>query len=223
MKIIKGAFRGYPIPAANLKKTRPTSSLVREAYFDIVAPWIDRCSFFDLFSGTGAMGLEALSRGACEIVFCEKDRKLAFNIRDTFKQLAEDFDEAKNIAPPQILSYDWRRAVKTLDKKNHRFPLIYSDPPYSFYSDASFLKTLVESCLKLLKSRGLMTIEISSERAHFYLKGEYFPRLLDRLAQTSSLAESPKRYFAWGKKYGSTYLFFFGDDRDSLDKKLLIS
>ena len=319
MKIIKGFFKGYRIPAASLKKTRPTSSLVREAYFDIVNPWVRGCSFFDLFSGTGAMGLEALSHGAKQVVFCEKDKRLAAHIGDIFKQLVKDFevnhvdyggtDDAgdggvvggtaggavggaeaggtnqssaggtaqntaenmngdsvqdtaddldnnmvessasdsvvgdtaggaagdtsqsstggaaagggtgganQNIAKPQIFSYDWRRAVKTLYKKDARFSLIYADPPYSFYRDTLFFKTLMESCLKLLKDKGLMTIEISSQQAHFYLKGDYFHRFLN------DFEESSKRYFIWEKKYGSTHLLFFGDDRNSLDKKFLL-
>lgn len=350
MKIIKGFFKGYRIPAASLKKTRPTSSLVREAYFDIVNPWVRGCSFFDLFSGTGAMGLEALSHGAKQVVFCEKDKRLAVHIGDIFKQLVKDFDANhmdyggtggaagggagvgdsaaddlanntnegadvdmaggtsqsiaenmngdsiqdiaddlannlannntnqnttgvsaaggagagntsqssagdsaggtaqniaenmngdsvqdtvdgagaggaagggagganQNIAKPQIFSYDWRRAVKTLYKKDVRFSLIYADPPYSFYRDTLFFKTLMESCLKLLKDKGLMTIEISSQQAHFYLKGDYFHRFLN------DFEENSKRYFIWEKRYGSTHLLFFGDDRNSLDKKFLL-
>src|SRR2546430_17286858 len=76
MRIIAGSHRGHTIHAPKGIDTRPTGDRVREAAFNLIGP-VDGASVFDLFAGSGAMGLEALSRGAGRAVFVESDRAAA--------------------------------------------------------------------------------------------------------------------------------------------------
>src|SRR5918912_1803523 len=73
MRIIAGEHRGARIFAPPGRETRPTSDRVRENVFNIVAPWVEDARVLDLYAGSGAMGLEALSRGAASAVFVESD------------------------------------------------------------------------------------------------------------------------------------------------------
>src|SRR5437773_10576563 len=73
MRIIAGTRRGHTIHAPKGLETRPTSDRVRENVFNIVAPWVEGARVLDLYAGSGAMGLEALSRGAASVVFVEAD------------------------------------------------------------------------------------------------------------------------------------------------------
>src|SRR5437870_10625370 len=73
MRIIAGTRRGHTIHAPRGLDTRPTSDRVRENVFNIVAPWVEGARVLDLYAGSGAMGLEALSRGAQTVVFVEAD------------------------------------------------------------------------------------------------------------------------------------------------------
>ena len=73
MRIIAGERKGHTIVAPRGRETRPTSDRVRENIFNIVAPWVEGAHVLDLYAGSGAMGLEALSRGAANAVFVESD------------------------------------------------------------------------------------------------------------------------------------------------------
>src|SRR5919206_2833432 len=74
MRIIAGSRKGHRIDAPKGRATRPTSDRVRENVFNLVAPWVEDAVVLDLFAGSGAMGLEALSRGAARATFVEAER-----------------------------------------------------------------------------------------------------------------------------------------------------
>ena len=199
MKVIAGKWKGRKFSIVTSKKTRPTTSLVRKAYFDSVCLCLKDCSFLDFFSGTGLMGIEALSRGAAEVFFCESDRFLASNI----SKIIENLKEEEGISfYSQIFTCDWRRTVKVLEKKKKYFSLIYGDPPYSFSTDIFFVSKLAEECLKLLNSEGVLSIELPSKTP--WTKEDLF----DNLSKVSSLCSY--KFHIWEKKYGSARLLFLG-------------
>lgn len=120
VRILAGRWKGRAlrVPGA----ARPTSSRAREALFDILRDSIPGIRVLDLFAGSGAVGLEALSRGAASAVFVEKDPgALEANVG------------ALGAGPGEveILGGDARRAIATLLERGDRFGLVFADPPYA--------------------------------------------------------------------------------------------
>ena len=87
MRVIAGTYRSRPLIAPRGDKTRPTSDRLRETLFNILAPRIEGCRFADLYAGTGAVGIEALSRGAAQVWFAEKAEPALVAIRANLKAL----------------------------------------------------------------------------------------------------------------------------------------
>jgi 16S rRNA (guanine966-N2)-methyltransferase len=122
MRIIAGKFRGRRLLVPPGQTIRPTGERAREALFDILehgTPSVDGARFLDLFCGTGAIGLEAHSRGAAEVVLVEHDRA-------AFK--AAEANIARLGAPPSVRL--WARDASRLGPAPHAFDLIFLDPPY---------------------------------------------------------------------------------------------
>jgi len=124
MRIIAGSHRGHRIAAPKGRDTRPTSDRVRESAFNLVGP-VDDAVVLDLFAGSGALGLEALSRGAASAVLVESDREACRTIN-------ANLDKLKLHAT--VLCSDALRAVAS-DRRT--YDLILCDPPYGY--DASRL------------------------------------------------------------------------------------
>lgn len=102
LKINGGKFRGIKLSSPSGNKTRPTSDMLREAVFNIAQHKIQDSLFLDLFAGTGAMGLEALSRGAMKSIFIEKDRTAINCIKENIEKLS--LKEEATLLPLDILS-----------------------------------------------------------------------------------------------------------------------
>ncbi len=121
MRIIAGNFRGRKLPELKEEGVRPTLDRVRENLFNILSSQIKDSVVLDLFAGSGAIGFEALSRGASEVVFCEKSPKISTYIKKVAEILA---------VKPSVLVSDYKSALNRLNGK--RFDIIYLDPPYNF-------------------------------------------------------------------------------------------
>jgi 16S rRNA (guanine966-N2)-methyltransferase len=119
MRIIAGSHRGHRIAAPKGRDTRPTSDRVRESAFNLIGP-VDGADVLDLFAGSGALGLEALSRGAASATFVESDREACRTIN-------ANLDKLKLHAI--VLCQDVLRA---LAQERRRFDLVLCDPPYGF-------------------------------------------------------------------------------------------
>jgi len=146
LRIIGGLFGGRILKSPKGPQTRPTTSLLRGAVFNICANWIEGARFLDLFAGSGAMGLEAISRGAAFATFVEKDRPTAQCIRDNASLLS--------IEPQvQILNLDAKRALSQLLSP---YDIIYIDPPYEKEVPELFDLILQK---KLLAPHGLLFLE----------------------------------------------------------------
>jgi len=119
VRIIAGTHRGQRIAAPKCTATRPTSDRVRENAFNLIGP-VDGAEVLDLFAGSGALGLEALSRGAERVVFVESDR-------DACRTINANLDKLKLNAT--VLCQDVLRAVGS-DRR--AYDLVLCDPPYDF-------------------------------------------------------------------------------------------
>ncbi|MCW2974379.1 MAG: rsmD [Thermoleophilia bacterium] len=124
MRIVAGEFRGRRLAAVRGADVRPTSDRVREAVFSILGP-IDGNVVLDLFAGTGAMGLEALSRGAAAATFVEIDRQAHEVVRRNID--ATITGDSRRTA---LIKGDAERVVRSLALAGDRFDLVFFDPPY---------------------------------------------------------------------------------------------
>jgi len=136
MRIIGGIHRGRKIKSVKGMLTRPTTDMIREALFNIICDRVPGSYFLDLFAGTGAVGLEALSRGAEKAVFVEKNVTACSVIKQNLRDLNM---EDKGL----VLQCDVNAAIEKLAKEGLIFDIIFLDPPYH--------KNHIEVTLKALK------------------------------------------------------------------------
>jgi len=122
MRIIGGQAKGRRIAVPPGNAVRPTSDRIKEALFNILGP-VDDQKFLDLYAGTGNVGMEALSRGAAEVVFVEKIHTLVTDLKG-------NLDQFRFQGRYEIFSLDVERAVERLVQEALRFDLVFADPPY---------------------------------------------------------------------------------------------
>ena len=121
MRIVAGSRRGHGISAPKGAATRPTSDRVREAAFAMIGP-VDGARVLDLFAGSGALGLEALSRGAASCVFVESDRAAARVIQANLEKL--------RLTGATVAKAEVGAALRAERDRAARFDLVLADPPY---------------------------------------------------------------------------------------------
>ncbi len=153
MRIISGKSKGRKVSHDRSDDLRPTSAKVRGAVFDILQFNIKGARFLDLFAGSGAIGIESLSRGAAESTFVEENSKRAKKLRDVIEQ----FDLADKT------SVVCRDAISFLkDAGQHRYDIIFADPPYN-YKDLNEIVEIIYN-KKVLDKGGIVLLEHSSKR-----------------------------------------------------------
>lgn len=123
MRIFAGTWKNRLLKSPKGLATRPTMGMVREALFNICQQLVEGASFLDLFAGSGAMGLEALSHGATQAVFVDSSRECVQCIQENVKSLGVQ-------AQTQILQGDVFQKIESLEKMGKSFDIIYADPPY---------------------------------------------------------------------------------------------
>jgi 16S rRNA (guanine(966)-N(2))-methyltransferase RsmD len=153
MRIIAGEFKGRRLKAPKWDGLRPTSDKLRETLFNILAPRIAAARVLDVFAGTGAVGLESLSRGATHVTFIEQDRRAAALIAENVALCG--------VENRCVIIRD--RAERALDSRlaGQRFDVVVLDPPYDFEP----LDAVLEAALRSLAPGGLMILEHAFRRA----------------------------------------------------------
>lgn len=147
MRIIAGDYRGHRLKAVPGMKTRPTADKIKGAIFNVLREKLENARVLDLFSGTGNLALEALSRGAKEAVLVEKGRIAQEVIRENIEHLGTE--DAK------LMTMD---AFEYLEKsRNEVFDLIFIDPPYHQGLAKKSLDSLAEPCR--LTGLGVIIVE----------------------------------------------------------------
>lgn len=152
LRIISGEFKGRVIKSPNSKFTRPTTDRVRETLFNILNNKIDfdGIQVLDLYSGSGALGLECLSRGAAHVTFIEKNRPVYLNLLGNIDLLK--VKEFVDVIPTTSVFY----TRKNLNKK---YDLILADPPFFEYDIYEVVQNVFKN--ELLNEDGIMVIERS--------------------------------------------------------------
>ncbi len=154
MRIIGGLVRGRRLLAPRGRRTRPTSDYLREVLFNLLAQEIEGGRFLDLYAGTGAVGIEALSRGATLAVFVEYSRSaLAMLYRNLD---VTGFRDRAEVVPSEVLRYLRRAACES-----RQFDLIFLDPPY-LHADAGAAIGVIAST-ELLAPTGMAILERSTK------------------------------------------------------------
>jgi 16S rRNA (guanine966-N2)-methyltransferase len=123
VRVIAGKFRSRRLKGPGALKIRPTSDRLRETLFNVLGPTVEDSLFFDLYAGTGAIGIEAISRGAREVIFVESHAKTAQLIRENLASLTpRDGTE--------VLETPVARALEKLSARHLLADFIFLDPPY---------------------------------------------------------------------------------------------
>jgi 16S rRNA (guanine966-N2)-methyltransferase len=151
VRIVAGSRKGHRIAAPKGVATRPTGDRVREAVFNLVGP-VDGASVLDVFAGSGAMGLEALSRGASRCVFVERDRDACRVIQQNLEKL--------RLTGAVVLCQDAPRALREERTRGHRYGLVLVDAPYEDWEHHA--GPLGELIPDLVDEGGLAVVETSS-------------------------------------------------------------
>jgi 16S rRNA (guanine(966)-N(2))-methyltransferase RsmD len=149
LRIIAGSRKGHRIRVPKGVVVRPTSERVREALFAALGP-LEGERVLDLFAGTGALGLEALSRGASNATFVEKDRAVA-------SVLARNLASLSLTSQARVHVLDYERALRIFLHEERAFDLLFVDPPYRILPDVA--RTLTPVIQRLLTPSGLTVLE----------------------------------------------------------------
>ena len=154
MRVIAGKFRSRPLRSLRGLDIRPTSDRLRETLFNVLTPGnptgLQRTVWLDLFAGTGAVGIEALSRGAAMVYFVESAKPAAELVRQNLQSLgiAEGF---------QILQHESAQAIAQLERQQIRPDYIFLDPPYRLRE--AYQKTLEALARSKLGENALVIVE----------------------------------------------------------------
>ncbi len=151
MRIISGERRGARIAAPKGTVTRPTGDRVREAAYNLIGP-VEGAAVLDLFAGSGAMGLEALSRGARRCVFVESDRSACAVIRENLEKL--------RLTGAVVLARDVFQALREERAADRFYDLVLVDPPYRSWPDLQ--SRLADALPAVLAPAGLLVVETAA-------------------------------------------------------------
>ena len=154
MRIIAGEARGRQIIAPEGRNTRPTLDRVRENIFNMLQAEVPGSRVLDLFAGSGALSLEAISRGAESAVMVDSDRKAHMVQKRNIETL-------RYTEKTRVLLYDWKRAVRILQEEGQIFDLVFLDPPYCMTD----LRDVFASLIPITDADALIVMEHESGKS----------------------------------------------------------
>lgn len=152
MRVVSGNLRGMKLNTIEGDSTRPTRDMVKEALFSILQNDVPNAVFLDLFAGSGAIGIEALSRGAKEAIFIDLNPKCVAVIK-------ENVQKGRLTDCSRIYSTDYKTALKKLS--GEKIDIIYIDPPYHQNMGIDAIKKVSE--YDILAEEGLIVIETDTD------------------------------------------------------------
>ncbi len=150
MRIIAGKYRGRRLKSPPSLETRPTSDRLRETLFNILAPRIKGARFLDLCAGSGAVGIEALSRGAAHATFVDQSRRMCALIGVNLDEFGVDENEV------EIVNSEASEFLRRVKKERPPFDIAFFDPPYESDYDV-VLERLGDGVL--LATTGIVVVE----------------------------------------------------------------
>lgn len=157
MRINAGIYKRRNIYTCNLETTRETSDMVRQAMFNLLGQYFENITVLDLFAGSGALGLEALSRGASIAFFNDLNKQALNTVKKNIETLKIENDKVK------LYNLDYKELLKKLDQ--NLFDIIFLDPPYKMNNIKEILKDISDA--KILKDNGKIVFEMAKETTSF--------------------------------------------------------
>lgn len=176
MRVIAGSAKSLQLKTVKGLDTRPTTDRIKETLFNILQNDIMECYFLDLYSGSGAIGIEALSRGARFATFVEKNKEAVKCIKDNLK-----FTKLSNKS--EVLETSVESAILKLKNKNIVYDVVFMDPPYNNEYEKNSLISLADS--KIIDENTLIIIEASLETDFSYLKEIGYCLIKEKLYKTN--------------------------------------
>lgn len=153
MRIIAGKYRGRNLKSPPSLQVRPTSDRLRETLFNVLAPRIDGARFLDLCAGSGAVGIEALSRGAAHSTFVDRSRKMCALVQANL-DLCKISNEQNEVVTAEANEF----LKRYLKRKSEPWDIIFYDPPYA--DDYPTVLTLIgNNSTNLLDTGGIVVVE----------------------------------------------------------------
>ncbi len=165
MRVIAGTARRLQLQTPPGLETRPTTDIQKETLFNILNPYLLDVDFLDLFAGSGAIGIEALSRGARYGAFVENNRQAIHCIKENLR-----FTKLEEAA--EVFYQDVFQAIKSLESRGKVFDIIFMDPPYGTMIERQVLLALEKSTI--LNSDTIIIIEASIDTDFDYLQDSKF-------------------------------------------------
>ena len=176
MRVIAGTARSIPLKAPPGYDTRPTSDKTKETLFNVLMPHIEASRFLDLYSGSGGIGIEALSRGAREAVFVERNKVAASCIKDNLKKTCLE-DKAR------LMHTDVMTALFNLE--GHAvFDIVFMDPPYGQGYEKEVLSHLSGS--KIIDDDSIIVVECLNGTDFDYLDAMGFDTVKTKKYKSNS-------------------------------------
>lgn len=150
MRVISGKYKGTKLKGFNTLGTRPTMDRVKESLFAIINSYLPGSVCLDLFAGSGALGIEAISNGAKKAVFVDSNPEIIKILKENTSKITEEIE---------IILSDYKKYLKACNKK---FDIIFLDPPYDRCLITKAIKYILEN--DLLNEKGLIIAEYEGEK-----------------------------------------------------------
>jgi 16S rRNA (guanine966-N2)-methyltransferase len=150
MRVIAGIYKGRKLKTLEGMRLRPTSDRLRETIFNVLAPRIEGANFADVCAGSGAVGIEALSRGAAQVTFIESSRKAAALIGENLRHC--EVEESVS-----VINRDALTALKYLASRDLKFDIVFFDPPYDSEIHSPILWQIAKH--SILAENGIVIVE----------------------------------------------------------------
>lgn len=154
MKVIGGTWKGVSLKHPEPSLSRPTQERVKKSLFDILRPWLQESRVLDLFAGSGSLGIEALSRGAKEVVFVEWNPLCMKLLKENLLKL---FGKKETVC----IAENAFKAIGKLAREKKTFDLIFMDPPYNTEVTTKCLRSLIKC--DILTPNAVLVIRHSRE------------------------------------------------------------
>lgn len=152
MRVIAGKVRRMTLVAPEGLDVRPTTDRIKETLFNIIQNDVPGCEFLDLFSGSGAIGIEAISRGAVKAVFVDKNK-------NALRCIEQNLEHTRLTEEAEILPMDALQAIKNLSRRGKVFDIVFLDPPYEHDMEKPVLDALYE--YEIVDNDSIVIVETS--------------------------------------------------------------
>ena len=152
MRVISGKYKRKQLLGFKLENTRPTMDRVKESMFAMIQDNIKDRVCLDLFAGSGALGIEALSMGAKKCYFVDLSKEAIKTIRKNLEGITE---------PTEVLNCDYQQAIEYFQHDKIKFDLIFLDPPYQKEDLKKIIDIIIEN--KIINNKGLIIVETTTD------------------------------------------------------------